>query len=174
MTADPSNPRTRRQGNWFVLVDPAWNTTAVGSPPVEMIVGGWMLDEDGTTRPFQPNPGYRPSTETAPSDPVDAVLRRISAGENRLGEELLTTLRDTVVEIGCDEHKRPLIGSAPDGVDCVVVATAELQKAGIDADRWVPVHGRLLPDIIPPGADILINPNGRAPFRLATDTLKPT
>jgi hypothetical protein len=161
-----------RQDNWMVLADPAWDPTTPSGPPVESIVGGWLLNPDGTAQPFQSNPKYRPSSVAAPTDPVDAILRRIAAGENHLGDNLISTLRDTVVEIGCDPDKRPLIGTAPDGADCVVVATAELQKHAVDVDRWIPVCAAKLPDIIPPGVDIFLNPSGRVPFRLVADTLK--
>ncbi|MEV6432100.1 type VII secretion system-associated protein [Nocardia sp. NPDC051463] len=160
-----------RQSNWYVLADPTWDTSSMTSPPSEMIVGGWMLNDDGSIGPFQPNPHFRPSAETVPTDPVDAILRRIAAGENQLGDELVATIRDTVVEIGCDAQGRPLTGKSPDGVDCAVIATAELQKGRIDVDRWVPLHGAELVDAVPPGVDILLNPAGRAPFRLAASAV---
>ncbi|WP_169811218.1 type VII secretion system-associated protein [Nocardia amamiensis] len=161
-----------RHNDWFVLVDPAWNVTAAITPPTELIVGGWMLNDDGTTQPFRPNPRYRPSAETVPSDPIDAILRRIAAGERDLGEQLVARIHDAVVEIGCDGQRNPLVGTAPDGVDCIVVATAEIQKTGVDADRWVPVHGAELTDIIPTGTDIFLNPSGSAPFRLLSEARK--
>lgn len=165
---DKSVPGLIRQGDWFVLVDPAWDTSAQSMLPSDMMVGGWLREDDGTIGPFQPNPGYRPSADTVPTDPIDAVLRRIAAGAgDRLGDELTAMVHDAVVAIGCDEAGRPLIGSSPDGIGCVVVATAELQKAGIDVDRWLSVHGAKLVHIVPTGVEIFLNPAGAAPFRLA-------
>ncbi|WP_062999930.1 hypothetical protein [Nocardia jinanensis] len=69
-----------------------------------------------------------------------SVLRRVAAGDQLLGDELVSRIRDSVVEIGCDDHNRPLIGTAPDGVRCVVVATAELQKADVDVPRYPQIH----------------------------------
>ncbi|MGA6205987.1 type VII secretion system-associated protein [Nocardia testacea] len=155
-----------------MLVDPGWDGAGqTASPPVDVIVGGWELRGDGSTGPFRPNPRYRPSASTVPTDPIDAVLRLLAAGQQR-GPDLVDAIRDSIVEIGCDEHGRPLLGTAPDNTPCVVVATAELQKARVDVDRWIPVHGSALTDIIPVGADILLNPAGIAPFRLRTDTLR--
>lgn len=106
-----------------------------------------------------------------PSDPIDAVLRLAAVGA-RLGDELVRTIRDSIVEIGCDENDRPLLGAAPDGTPCVVVVTAELQKAHIDVDRWWPVHGGELAGLLPPGADVLLNPSGSAPLRLGANALR--
>ncbi|MGW5382739.1 type VII secretion system-associated protein [Nocardia sp. NPDC003963] len=152
--------------NWFVLIDPGWDGTVLsGPPPVGAVVGGWELRADGRPGPFRPNPHYRPSGPDVPTDPLDAVLRRIAAGEP-LGTDLLRMLRESVVEIGCDESGHPLPGRAPDKTACVVVATAELQKDRIDVDRWLPIQGRDLPAAIPPGMDVLFNPAGAAPLRL--------
>ncbi|WP_328387378.1 hypothetical protein [Nocardia sp. NBC_00416] len=62
---------------------------------------------------------------------------------------------------------RRRFGSSPDGIGCVVVATAELQKTGIDVDRWRSVHGAELTEVVPTGVEIFLNPVGAAPFRLA-------
>ncbi len=167
-----SEPEVVRQNNWLIMVDPAWGSTAESPPPVENIVGGWMVNEDGSTEPFRPNPKYRPDSESTPSDPIDAILRRVASGAQRLGDELVPRIRDSVVEVGCDGHNQPLIGTAPDGARCIVVATAELQKVGVDVDRWWPIHGAELAEIVPPGVDIFLNAAGRAPFKLAADALK--
>jgi hypothetical protein len=156
----------------MVLVDPGWDGKST-SPPADAVIGGWELQPDGSTGPFRPNPRFRPSDPTMPTDPIDALLRRIAAGES-LGTELVSTVRDSIVEIGCDEHNEPLLGTAPDNTPCVVVATAEAQKAHVDVDRWLPIHGNKLSHIIPSGTDVLLNPAGSAPFRLIADTLSGT
>jgi hypothetical protein len=156
------------QGNWFMMVDPAWDVSTQSAVPTEMMVGGWARRDDGTTGPFRPNPGYRPSAETVPTDPIDALLRQITADTSgQLGDELLAMVRDSIIAIGCDELDQPLIGTGPDGKRCVVAATAEVQKTGIDVDRWRSVHGAKLSSIVPTGTGILLNPAGSAPFRLA-------
>ncbi|MGW0182488.1 type VII secretion system-associated protein [Nocardia sp. NPDC003345] len=167
---DPS-PEAVRYGDWFVLVDPGWEPGSRSTPPPpEVIVGGWELGPDGTAGPFRPNPRYRPGDPAAPTDPLDALLRLVvTAG--RIGGEVLDTMADTVVEIGCDSEDRPLLGRAPDGTPCVVVVTAESQKTHLDVDRWWPVHGRDLAGLVPPGADVLVNPAGAAPVRLRTEAL---
>lgn len=169
--ADPP-PEAIRQGDWLLLVDPVYRPEPADPQlPPAVIVGGWRVTADGVVGPFEPNPEYVPPNETSPTDPVDAILRRIAAGE-QLAADLVDSVRNTVVEIGCDEEGRPLIGTAPDGAYCVVIATAGMQKRGVDVDRWWPVLGGTLVDIVPPDTDLLLNPAGVAPFRLTVDALR--
>lgn len=155
-----------RQNNWLVLLDPNWRAPEPDAqPPVEVIAGGWMLDENGRTGPFQPNPKYVPGDATTPSDPTDAVLRMIADGEP-LGEQLIATIRDSIVFIACDAHNAPLVDTSPDGVPCVLIATAEIHKRRVSADYWWPVQGTTLSDIAPPGTDILLNPGSSTQFRM--------
>jgi hypothetical protein len=165
-------PTTVRRGDWLVLVDPRWQETAPEvMPPSGVILGGWMIGKDGVAGPFEPNPNYVPADETLPTDPIDAVLRRSADGDDIGGEEIIAALRGAVVEIGCDNQNEPLVGPAPDGAPCVAVATAALHKHRVEADRWWPVQGTALPDIVPAGADILLNPGSPAQFRLLTRSL---
>ncbi|MFE3445677.1 type VII secretion system-associated protein [Nocardia sp. NPDC059180] len=165
-------PGAVRQDNWFVLLDPKWQASSPGEvPPAAVIAGGWLLDEAGETGPFQPNPDYAPRDPSTPTDPTDAVLRLIADGE-QLGEQLVQALCDSVVQIACDRNNAPVVGSAPDGLACVFVATAMAHQHGVSADRWWPVVGAELPGIVPAGADILLNPGGPAEFRLVTDALR--
>ncbi|MBF6296023.1 type VII secretion system-associated protein [Nocardia amamiensis] len=163
---------TLRRDDWVVLLGTEWESaTPRSEPPLDIIVGGWMVDEEGKAGPFQPNPSYIPADEATPTDPVDTLLRRIAAGEP-VGNQLVALIRNSVVEIGCDEQDQPVVDTAPDGVPCVLVATAEVQKLDVIADRWWPVLGSDLPAVVPPGIDILLNANGAAPFRLAADILR--
>ena len=170
MVVEEPMPGAIRQDDWFVLLDPARKTGSSDLPP-EAIVGGWMVEDDGTVGPFQPNPRYVPGDTSTPTDPIDAILRRIAGGE-QLADDLVESIRNAVVEIGCDEQDRPLVGTGPDGTVCAVIATAATQKLDVDVDRWWPVVGSELPNILPPETDILLNPHGMAPFRLATDALR--
>ncbi|MFC9434751.1 type VII secretion system-associated protein [Nocardia sp. NPDC057030] len=163
-----------RQDNWFVLVDPNWHADTAGdSPPPEVMVGGWMLDTDDALGPFHPNPQYMPLTDSTPSDPVDAILQLIARGEDRAGE-IIPALQNQVVQIACDDSDQPVIGSAPDGVSCALVITAEIHKRRLSVPRWWPVVGKMLPEIVPLEADILVNPDGDRQFRLANSALRRT
>ncbi|WP_051164354.1 type VII secretion system-associated protein [Nocardia testacea] len=162
-----------RQDNWSMLVDPRWQDGAPeATPPSELIVGGWLLDANGAAGPFQPNPDYEPADDTTPTDPTDAVLRRLAHGDD-VGGEIVPTLLDAVVEIGCDEFDEPLVGRAPDGAPCVAVATAAVHKRRVEAARWWPIQGCELPGIVPVGVDILLNPGSPDQFRLHTSALRP-
>lgn len=167
-------PGTVRQDNWFVLLDPGWEPdTPLGRVPVHVIVGGWMLDDEGKVGPFQPNPRYVPPDDTTPTDPIDAILRLVVNGENR-GHEIIPTLRDTIVQIGCDQDDEPVIAQAPDDMPCVLVVTAEVHKLQLSIPHWWPVVGSRLADIVPDGADILVNPGSSHQFRLVAGTLRDT
>jgi hypothetical protein len=156
--------------NWLVLFDPAWQRTDDGQPPPEVVVGGWRLDAEGKPGPFEPNPGFVPGSPDSPSDPVDAVLRRVGRGED-VGDQLVPAVRDSMVEIAVDSEGRPVVAPAPDGVPCVGVATAPSHKARVAAENWRSLVGKDLPAVVPPGVGILLNPDGPASFRLVVDAL---
>lgn len=163
-----------QQGDWLALVDPNWRETAPEVlPPPEVILGGWRVGQDGAPGPFEPNPTYLPTDDSLPTDPIDAVLRRIAQGDNISGEDLLDVVRDAIVEICCDANDDPLTVPAPDGVPCVIVATAPLHKRRVGTGRWWPVLGRALPDLIPTAVDILLNPGSPTQFRLRTSSISP-
>lgn len=171
--ADPT-PEMVQQDNWFVLLDPDWQPgTSTESPPADAIVGGWRMLEDDTIGPFEPNPVYTPRSESTPTDPVDALLRLIASGRLDLGDDLIARIRDSVIEIGCDAADQMLVGVAPDGAPCIPVVTAAVHKQSVDIEHWVPVLGAMLPEVVPPGIDILLNPGGSAQFRLITSALRP-
>ncbi|WP_174184218.1 type VII secretion system-associated protein [Nocardia barduliensis] len=164
-------PEAVRLDDWFVLLDPTFEISTTVELPADAIVGGWRILDDGAVGPFEPNPHYRPGDETAPTDPIDATLRLLVSAEN-VADDLVPMVRGSVVSLGCDEENRPAIGSSPDGVPCVVVATAEAQKRNVPVSRWWPISGDRLPEVIPDGVDILLNPASSAPFRLRTDRLR--
>lgn len=167
-----ARPGTVRRDNWLVLLDPKWRPGGQDEqPPPNAVVGGWMLDADDKPGPFQPNPNYVPGDDETPTDPIDALLRLVMRGEN-VGDQLLPTVRDGVVEIAVDEEDQPLVSPAPDGVLCVLVATAPVQRSLSTLERWWPVVGARLPEVVPDGVDILLNPDGPAPFRLSADALR--
>lgn len=162
-----------KQGDWFVLPAPTWNPPAPSSAiPSKEIVGGWPIQEDGRIGPFRPNPKYLPADNLKPSDPIDAILRLIAAGEKDLGDELVTMLCHSVIEIGCDARYSPQVGTLMDSVPCIVAATAEVQKRSVNVPHWMPVLGSRLPQVVPQGVDVALNPNGAAPFRLLITAIK--
>lgn len=169
--AEPSSGVVRH-GNWFVLLDPAWQASTPGSaPPADVIVGGWMLGEDNILGPFQPNPHYVPGDEATPTDPVNAILRLIVDGAD-LADQLVALVRDTVVEIGCDKQDQLLMVEAVGGPRYALVVTADVHKCRVEAARWWPVLGSMLPEVVPRGAGILFNPGDPAQFRLAPEVLR--
>lgn len=167
---DPSS--AVRHGDWFVLFDPNWaGDPTQDTPPAEVMVGGWRLEQDGTLGPFRPNPGYRPQTPDTPSDPLDALLRLITAGEDR-SDQIIPALTHTVVEIACDDQNEPRTALSPDNIPCVVVVTAEIHKHQLAVPRWLPVLGARLPETVPDGTDVWFNPGSDHPFRLATTAIR--
>lgn len=159
-----------QRDDWMVLVDPHWQSAGCPqAPPPEAIIGGWLLDKEGNPGLFQPNPQYVPADDK-PSDPVDAVMRLVARGAD-IGSEIIFAVRDGVVEIGCDADDQPLIGCAPDGAACVVVVTAAVHKRGIDVEHWNPIPGAQLPQIVPEGVDIMLNPGSPVALQLCTEAL---
>lgn len=167
---DEVSPAADSRQNWVVQVDPRWQPSdPMETPPTEMILGGWMLNGD-IAGLFEPNPGYLPPDDSSPCDPVDAALRR-AVGKEGAGADIVSALRHSIVDVGCDQDDHPLIGLSPDGVPCIVVATAEVYKRGVEVDRWYSVPGRVLPQLLPDDVDIMLNPEGPAPLRLCANAL---
>ncbi|MEU7768584.1 type VII secretion system-associated protein [Nocardia sp. NPDC049190] len=165
-------PGAVRRADWFVLLDPTWQSEGSPSdPPAEVIVGGWRLDKDGSLGPFQSNPRYIPANNSIPTDPIDALLRLITNGEN-CAEQIIQTLKDTVVQIGCDDQGQLCVGTAPDDVPCVLVVTAEIHKQHSKLPRWRSILGAQLPKVVPAGLDILFNAGGNHQFRIVTDAIQ--
>ncbi|MEV3961348.1 type VII secretion system-associated protein [Nocardia sp. NPDC050193] len=165
------NPRPVRVRNWFVLLDPTWDEKSSPATSRERIVGWWHIGGRGELGPFLPNPAYIPADASVPSDPLDALLR--SAGpRGDFGDELIAMVEHTVVEVGCTDHDEPVVVRDPDGMDCLVVVTAAVQKKNLAIPRWLPIVGSDLPRFVPPRTDILFNPGGIAAFRLRADSLR--
>ena len=162
-------PGAVRRDDWYVLLDPTWEPEAADAPP-DVMVGGWKIEADDRLGPFQPNPRYVPSGPDVPTDPIDSLLRAFAAGRS-VDEQFIAMFGNTVVYLGCDDQNCPVTVKSPDGADCVMVVTAEVHKRRRHADRWWPVVGSALPEIVPTGTDILVNPSGPAQFRLRTAAL---
>jgi hypothetical protein len=152
-------------GEYVLLLDPAWSPDDGAEPPVEAIAGLWPMREDGTLGRFRSNPDYRPTDADAPTDPIDSALRDI-AYEQSGAEVLEVVLRDALVELALNGDGRPLLARSPDDVLCALIATAEPHRRRIAAPQWLRVTVEEIAELLPDGADLLVNPEGPAAIRL--------
>ncbi|MQY24956.1 type VII secretion system-associated protein [Nocardia aurantia] len=171
MTDEQTDPRTDPE--WVFLIDPAWQPAEEGDrPPAEAVVGGWFVDAAGEVGRFHANPDYEPSTETSPTDPVDATLQLVTQGKAG-SDELMSTLREAVVGVAVDEDDNPVVDASPDGVPCVLVTTAPAHRDRIEVQRWAEVHAVELAAALPDeGIDVLLNPGAPASMRLIASAVK--
>ncbi|MGX7828834.1 type VII secretion system-associated protein [Actinokineospora sp. 24-640] len=154
---------------WHVLVDPAWLPGSdTDSPPPERVVGGWPL-RDGVPGKFRANPAHEPGTDS-PSDPIDAVLRLIQRGEAEPGQ-LRPLLRETVFEVAVHPEGHLLVTGAPNGVPCVVAATARVHQDRTGLAHWHPADLGDLADVFADRVGLLLNPGALAGIRLEADFL---
>lgn len=157
---------TGQEENWFLLMDPEWVPGEDDDvPPMESVVGVWPLAADGAVGRFLPNPDYRPLNPDSPTDPLDAVLRRMVEGTAE-PEHLQPLLQDTEFDLAMNGDGRPLIVPAPDDVLCAVIATAEQHRERVFAPMWRRVDLPELLDLLEDRFDLLINPDGPASVRL--------
>lgn len=164
-------PLTIGGQDWLVLIDPGWRgDTPQSTPPAEVMVGGWTVNPDRKLGLFEPNPRYRPLHSSTPTDPIDALARLTAAGEDHRAD-IIRVLRDTVVQIGCDQDNEPVVVSPDTGVPCVLVVTAEIHKQQATIPRWWPIVGNTLADIIPDGVDVLFNAGSANQLRFTKNTL---
>ncbi|HYQ66823.1 type VII secretion system-associated protein [Actinophytocola sp.] len=165
-------------GDWSFMIDPAWRPANEGDePPIEAVIGGWFLRDDGEISLFRPNPNYQPSKPGLPTDPVDAALQSLVAADGddgpTAGEELLSALRDVLLGVAVDEQGIALVAPAPDGVPSVLVATAPAHRTRVNTPGWRDVTVTELAASLPPeGVDVLINPGAPASTRLTADTVR--
>src|SRR5262245_21921638 len=99
-----------REDDRLLLPDPSWQSGE--APPKGLTVGTWQLDQTGRPGPFEPNPDYVPFDDETPTDPADAVLRLIMRGQD-VGDRLIPSVRDAVVEIAMDDQDQPFVTPAP-------------------------------------------------------------
>lgn len=171
------NDNGDRQRNWMLLTDTRWEAPDEGTaettdvPPVEAIVGGWLVEPDGTVGRFTANPLYRPEDPTSPTSPVDASASLVASG--RAGVDVvLLALRDSLVDVALDSEGGVVVAPAPDGVPCVLVATGAVDQARVDAADWRQVDLGELLTLLPDDVDVLLNPGGRRSMRLFADALR--
>lgn len=169
--AQPEQPADRDE--WIFMIDPAWQPTEDDrEPPVEAVVGGWFVDEDGVTGMFRPNPAYEPSLPDLPTDPVDAMLQLVARGEAE-GDEVLSVLGDVIYGVALDERGGLAVAPAPDEVLSVLVTTAPAHRARVDVPGWEEMTVGELADLLPDeGIDVLLNPGAPTSMRLVAGAVK--
>ncbi|MEV6712789.1 type VII secretion system-associated protein [Lentzea sp. NPDC051208] len=172
------------EDQWVFLIDPAWRPKAtaetspdegpqpaeVEAPPIEAVVGGWLVAADGTVGRFDANPGYVPSRPGSPTDPVDATLQLLTRGEVD-ADALFAVMRECVFDVALDQEDRPIIAPSPDDVPSLLVSTAPVQRFRVHTDRWrTGVTAEELAELLLEyGVDVLFNPGGPASIRLIGD-----
>ncbi|WP_433119400.1 type VII secretion system-associated protein [Micromonospora sp. CA-246542] len=163
--------------NWMLLLDEEWTDSdgeaadATAMPPAEAIVGGWLVERDGTIARFTANPLYQPKSPAAPTSPVDATAALVASGRAGV-EAVLLALRDSFVEVAVDGEGGVIVAPAPDGVPCVLVASGAVDQARVDAADWRQVDVGGLLTLVPDGVDVLLNPGGPRAMRLFADALR--
>lgn len=95
------------------------------------------------------------------TDPTDAVVRLVACGERPV-DTVIPTLRDAYVDVATTAEGQLLVGPASDGVECVAVATAGVQRRWMPFEHWRAVTVEELVAVLPDGVDILLNPFGAA------------
>jgi hypothetical protein len=155
-------------GRYVLLADRQWRSAEGGEPALDAVVGLWPLHPDGSVGRFRTNPDYTPDAPELPVDPLDAVLRRLGRGEVS-SDRLRVLLHETLVDLALDEDGEPLLTASPDAVTCVMVATGGLHAERIGAPRMIRLGVEQVAALLPEDADVLVNPGGPAPVRLARD-----
>ncbi|SFR30084.1 hypothetical protein SAMN04488564_12720 [Lentzea waywayandensis] len=169
---------------WVFLIDPAWQAPEPAAPdsgddagnaefegpPLEAVVGGWLVTGDGAMGRFRANPDYRPSEPGSPTDPVDATLQLLMRGEVD-SDALFAVIRESVFDVALDEDGRPIIAPSPDDVPSLLVSTAPAQRFRVRTGNWraevtAAELGELLQEY---DVDVLFNPGGPASIRLIGD-----
>ncbi|MFE3173134.1 type VII secretion system-associated protein [Amycolatopsis sp. NPDC059090] len=170
--AEPVDPFA--DGGLMVLVDLEWRATAdAPDPPLDALLGAWVVTPDGERGVFQPNPLYRPMRPDSPLDPIDAILRMLARGED-VAEMLPGLLSEVLVGIAVDEEGIALVRAAPDGVPSVLVTTSPGHRARVeDVPAWANVTVQRLAEALPQsGVDVMLNPGGPAAIRLFADAVR--
>ena len=163
-----------RVDEWMLLMDPAWRQAEENeAPPLTAVVGLWPLGPQGSVGKFRSNPDYRPTDESSPSDPLDAVFRQLVRGSGEI-EPVQGMLRDILLDVAMNGDGHPLILPSPDGIACVIVASSARYRALRAAWDWRRVDLSQLVGLLTDGVDVLFNPGGPASLRLTADFLRST
>ena len=106
-----------------------------------------------------------PSAE-GPADPLGALLHQMMRGDASV-ELIQSALRDSRLDLAMNGDGRPLVVRSFDDLPCVVVATSARQRERTFAPEWRRVELAELVELLPDGIDLLVDPDGPEPVRLA-------
>ncbi|MCI2417467.1 type VII secretion system-associated protein [Saccharopolyspora sp. K220] len=169
--AEDSEPDTV-DAVWAVVLDPSWQSDQPDQvAPPEVMVGGWLLDEEGRPGKFFPNPDYTPSGPDVPTDPTHAVMKSLSRGESDT-DDLLATLRDSMLDLGLTENGELVLAPSPDEATCALVASSPAHHRPDLAAVWQQLPLERILDALPDGVDILLNPGAQESMRLMAEPLR--
>lgn len=183
--------QTPAEDQWVFLVDPAWrpepptaepageaaaepevreqalDLAGGEGPPLEAVVGGWLVMADGEVGRFNANPDYVPIHPGSPTDPVDATLQLLMRGEVN-SDAMFAVIKECLFDVALDEDDRPIIAPSPDDVPSLLVSTAPAQRFRVRTDRWRGgVTAVELAELLREHeVDVLFNPGGPASVRL--------
>ncbi|WP_112266604.1 type VII secretion system-associated protein [Lentzea terrae] len=179
-SATDETPVRLEGDQWVFLIDPSWQAeNGEAKPPLEAVLGGWFVAEDGATSRFHANPDYEARTPDSPTDPVDAVLRLVIRGESE-PDQLLDVMAESVFGLAVNAENTPVVVMSPDDVPCVIAATAPAHSRRIaeneglqDVEAWAEVDLKQLVGVLPEeGVDVLLNPGASSSMRLIAATLR--
>ncbi|MFJ1767319.1 type VII secretion system-associated protein [Amycolatopsis sp. NPDC088138] len=157
---------------WVLLVDPA-REPQPSAPDRTHVVGGWLALADGSIGDFEPNPEYEPSGPDSPADPLDAVLRLLVTGDAEF-EQVAAVFRLAKTAVALDATGAPLTAPSPDGVPCLLVATAPAHRGRVRTAGWRAVDAGELAALLAasPGTDLLLNPGAAGCTRLPAEMVQ--
>ncbi|WP_290051871.1 type VII secretion system-associated protein [Amycolatopsis solani] len=157
---------------WVLLIDPAWRPEP-SAPDRTHVVGGWLTSADGSIGAFEPNPAYEPSGPDSPADPLDAVLRLLAAGDAEFAQ-VASVFRRARPALALDAAGAPLTAPSPDGVPCLLAATAPTHRGRVRTAGWRAVDAAELAELLAerPGTDLLLNPGAPGCTRLPAQTVR--
>lgn len=147
--------------------------SADAQPSPDAVMGLWPVHSDGTVGRFRGNPEYRPRDESAPSDPIDALLRLV-VGDRTQVPRLRLVLRDSMFEVAMNGDGRPLIMRSPDEQLCVVMATSAPHRDRVWSPGWRRVGIDELAGLLAEGFDVFVNPGGLSAVRLSAEFIRQT
>ena len=102
------------------------------------------------------------------TDPLDALVRDAMLGDAPM-EQLQVLLREAPLGLAMNGDGRPLVVRSFDDRPCLIVTTSAPHRESTFAPQWRNVELAELVELLPDGIDVLINPGGPAPVRLAGD-----
>ncbi|WP_433493515.1 type VII secretion system-associated protein [Micromonospora sp. CA-248089] len=103
---------------------------------------------------------------TPDAEPLDALLRGMMRGDATV-EQVQSALRGSPLDLAMNGDGRPLVVRSFDDVRCVVVATSADERDRTFAPEWRRVEAAELAELLPDGIDVLVDPGGPEPVRLA-------